>query len=94
MQSFAYDANIDGIYYNFYDTKGTAEVTYLYSVDSRNKDAYVGDVVIPSTVKWNDKIYKVTSIGSYAFWWCSSLSSITIPEGVTSISNSAFSWCM
>jgi len=36
----------------------------------------------------------VTSIGAFAFWVCgSSLTSITIPEGVTSIGNTAFSEC-
>ena len=36
---------------------------------------------------------KCESIGSYAFNYCSSLTSITIPENVTSIGNSAFSSC-
>ena len=35
----------------------------------------------------------VTSIGSEAFFGCTSLTSITIPEGVTSIGNSAFYYC-
>ena len=35
----------------------------------------------------------VTSIGSSAFYDCSSLTSVVIPEGVTSISTSAFSNC-
>ena len=40
--------------------------------------------VIPSSV---------TSIGEYAFYGCSSLTSITIPASVTSIGNSAFYGC-
>ncbi len=35
----------------------------------------------------------VTSIGDYAFWGCSSLTSITILEGVTSIGDWAFQSC-
>ena len=35
----------------------------------------------------------VTRIGNYAFYGCSSLTSITIPDSVTSIGNSAFSGC-
>ena len=35
----------------------------------------------------------VTSIGSYAFYGCSGLTSVTIPGSVTSIGNNAFSGC-
>ena len=52
-----------------------------------------GDMVIPSSVSYKDNVYNVTSIGSDAFYGCSSLTSITIPDGVTSIAFSAFYGC-
>ncbi|MCD7729186.1 MAG: leucine-rich repeat protein, partial [Clostridia bacterium] len=34
-----------------------------------------------------------TSIGNYAFWYCTSLTSITIPDSITSIRSDAFYYC-
>lgn len=47
------------------------------------------ELVIPSTIDG----YPVTSIGNWAFYDCSSLESITIPEGVASIGHYAFHKC-
>jgi hypothetical protein len=35
----------------------------------------------------------VTSIGSYAFYWCDNLASVVIPDSVTSIGDDAFCNC-
>ena len=40
-----------------------------------------------------DDLAGVTKVRDYAFWFCSSLTSITIPNSVTSIGASAFSNC-
>ena len=82
----AYDVKIDGIYYNLISKGKTAEVTY-------GGEAYSGEVVIPSSITSEGKEYKVTSIGKSAFWYCTGLTSITIPNSVTSIEEYTFQWC-
>ncbi len=89
INAIAYDAKIDGIYYNFYSYGSTATVTYC----DGNYNSYSGDVVIPESVAYNGRTYSVTSIDYYAFYNCSGLTSVTIPSSVTSIDEYAFSGC-
>ena len=51
------------------------------------------DIIIPATVTFGETELEVTSIGNYAFYECSSLTSIEIPSGVTSIGSEAFNAC-
>ena len=83
--AFAYDAEIDGIYYTLDETNKTAEVT------SRGLGTYSGDIIIPEKVNYSGVEYTVTSIENSAFSRCFSLTSITIPNSVTSIGYGAFS---
>ena len=82
----AYDCVINGIYYNVNRTTGKATVTY------RNTffNSYKGRITIPTKIRYGNLIYSVTSIGDSAFYKCSGLTSVTIPDGVTSIGNYAF----
>ncbi|MBQ7448914.1 MAG: leucine-rich repeat protein, partial [Paludibacteraceae bacterium] len=75
---WGFDAIIGGIYYDFDSVTKTATVT-----SGSNK--YSGSVVIPESVTYEGTTYSVTSIGNRAFYGCTGLTSITIPNNVTSI---------
>ena len=78
---------IDGIWYNLHANTFEAEVT------RSGGTKYSGSITIPATVTYGGAEYNVTSIGERAFFDCSSLTAINIPEGVTSIGERAFYNC-
>ena len=64
------------------------------SVEVIDLDIASGDtVVIPESVANEGKVYTVKGIGESAFLRCDSLTSITIPNSVTSIGDRAFEEC-
>ena len=83
----AYDAVIDGIYYDF--SENEAMVTHGILAFG----TYSGAVTIPASVTNEDKTYSVTGIGYQAFYKCSDLTSVTIPESVKNIGDWAFYEC-
>ena len=90
----AHDFESDGIYYNLISsTDFTVAVTFRGSNFNDYSNEYTGVVSIPDTVTYNSNNYRVISIESRAFSGCSSLSSITIPRGVTEIGNYTFEKC-
>ena len=86
LTALADAVEINGIYYNLVEKAKMAEVT-------QHPNQYTGNVVIPEKVDYNGASFAVTSIGNYAFYYCSGLTSVTIPSSVTSIGDRAFFEC-
>ena len=83
---YAYDFEVDGIYYNVNKINLTCEVTWGMNV-------YKGDIIIPKTVSIEGNTFSVTAIGSEAFIGCAELQSITIPNSVVNVYDRAFNGC-
>ena len=89
--AFAYDCEVDGIFY--YRTSATELEVACKVFSDNNRTAYSGAVTIPATVTYMGKTFNVTSIGEYAFRDCTSLTSITIPSSIRDIKSFAFYNC-
>ena len=83
----AYDFEVDGIYYSI---ESLSDLT-VKVVQGDVK--YEGDIVIPVSVKYNNRTLSVIAIGEEAFRECGNLTSVTIPNSVTSIGYSTFREC-
>lgn len=82
----AYDLEVDGIYYEI------VSISDLTCKVVSGDKKYEGDIVIPKTVNYNNKTLAITTIGFTAFR-NSDLTSITIPNTISSIENNAFWDC-
>ena len=85
-----YDFEVDGIYYRIISlTDLTAEV--VAKDDTYN--SYSGEVVIPESVSYRNREFKVISIDAMTFSGSSELTSLTIPQTVTTVGKLALNGC-
>jgi len=78
------------VYYNFNGDGTSVSVTYGYYA----YEGYIGNVVIPESLVYDGNSFNVTAIGEYAFYGCTGLTGITIPNSVTIIGDYAFGECV
>ena len=83
LTASAYDAYIDGIYYNLNSSTNKATITF-------GDNQYTGSVTIPETISYDGVTYSVTEIGDSTFFKCSNMKSVIIPNSVVSIGSRAF----
>ena len=94
--------NVENVKEVVFEETQEADTTFKFTILSDSTvsvrcgvspDNLKGDVVIPSTVKIDGKVYTVTEIEERAFESCDNMKNITIPPSVTTIGTAAFKAC-
>ncbi|MBO5361481.1 MAG: leucine-rich repeat domain-containing protein [Paludibacteraceae bacterium] len=80
--------NLDAVYF-YKKTDIDNDTTPNYATLTGAVDNLTS-ITIPETITYEGTTYSVTGIGNSAFYQCISLTSVTIPNSVTSIGESAF----
>lgn len=94
IMASAYDAEVNGLYYNLNQESKQASVTYKATdEDGYLNGDYTGDVIIPSEIVYNGNSFQVTAIGDSAFCNCEYLRSLVIPSSIVYIGADAFNNC-
>ena len=88
------DCYIGGVWYDLDASKKEAIVSYTGKMDYNGMiySNYKGNVSIPHSITYDGVVYSVTSIGPKAFYG-SHLTSLSIPNSITSIKSYAFTGC-
>ena len=88
-------AIVDGYKYEYKvnEADNTATITKFLGPDGSAKSTGSYDIKIPEKIHEKSGDYTVTGIGNRAFWECTSLKEVTIPQSVTSIGDKAFYDC-
>lgn len=77
----------------FYDYRADRDGEVEVAKPSYQTSGYVGDVVIPSSVTFNNKTYTVTRIADEAYLDRTAVTSVTFPATVEEIGTDAFNGC-
>lgn len=94
--AWAYDFKVGGLAYNI-SKNNDSEVYVTYTTSSTpsatSHSTYRGDIEVPTEVTYDGKTYVVVEVGPWAFAFCTSLTSVKLPESVTHIDTGCFYQC-
>ena len=99
---YAYDFSADAptgqtlYYYYYYTSDGTKAIVTCpgsFQGPYYGFSKPTGNLTIPENVTYNGHTYPVTGIRESAFYQCSGLTTVTIPNSVTNIGDNAFFGC-
>ncbi|MBO4815312.1 MAG: leucine-rich repeat protein [Muribaculaceae bacterium] len=97
ISASAYDFMLNGLCYNI--NEDGASLTLTYQQNSNMEDTRPSyeslseNIIIPERVTYNGTVYSVTSIDNFAFYYCTDLLSVNIPNTVTEIGVGVFYGC-
>ena len=87
------DANVKALCVANWDTNGDGELSYVEAAAVTSLGEVFHDQSSITSFDELQYFLGLTSIGNYAFLWCTGMTSIEIPNSVASISNYAFYYC-
>ena len=94
--AFAYDFSAvcesgQTLYYEIISTEpNEVQVVAPSDIGYHGSVEPIGDLIIPSTVTYNEDSYSVVGLGYIAFYLCGQITSVVLPESIRYISWSAF----
>ena len=92
--SDCHDFECNGIYYRIVDDiSDIVKVTYKGKGWESYDHEYSETVVIPDSLTYKNRTYRVTEIDDHAFSGCKEMTSVSIPASVWHIGLGAFSGC-
>ena len=92
-RDFTYEYKGQTLTYTVLDENAKTVETKVGASWNKPGNTVSGELIIPAKVTDGEDIFKVTSIGKYAFSNCAGLTSVSIPESVTSIGEGALESC-
>jgi hypothetical protein len=90
VMTYAHDFAVDGFYYTI-QSDNTVNLSYK-GTEYSSSMVYSGDVVVPDQVEFDGKTYTVVGVDNGTFNYCRELTSVVLPNTVTTLGNYVFSY--